>query len=102
MAFVKWWNCIEGVLYLMTGWYLTEVLLAFATYSIKELLTIDKVGSLIVSVVVCGFWIARYRMIKSKNKKEDKLLDLEIKIKEMHLNRKDMEEEHEKLLKRDM
>ena len=94
-----WIQLIDGLFLIATGLSMFDLFIALGSYSVKELFTIDKIGSLIVSIVVCLFWIGRYIIIRNRNKKEEKLLDLEIKIKEMHLNREDMNGEYEKLLK---
>lgn len=97
----SWWQLIDGVFVVITGFTMFDATLTIATYSINELMTMDKVGSLAVSVVVICFWILRYRLIKKKNAKEERKLDLEIQIREMYLNRKDMSNEIEKLFKND-
>ncbi len=96
-----WYDLINGCFLVITGFTMFDAGVTALTYSFKDLFTIDKIGSLIVSVVVCCFWIGRFFIIRNRNKKEEKLLDLEIKIKEMQYNRKDMEGEYEKLLKND-
>tara|TARA_R110002051_G_C8769409_1_gene503348 strand:+ start:25269 stop:25583 length:315 start_codon:yes stop_codon:yes gene_type:complete len=98
----SWWQLIDGVFVVITGFTMFDATLTVATYSIKELMTIDKVGSLAVSVVVILFWVLRYRLMKKKNAKEERKLDLEIQIREMYLNRKDMTNEIDKLFKNDM
>lgn len=96
-----WLQLIDGCFLIITGFSIMDATITLATYSLSELFTIDKVGSLVVSLVVVCFWVLRYRLIKIKNKKEERLLDLEIKIKEMQLERKDMEGEFNKLLEND-
>lgn len=96
-----WLQVIDGCFLIITGFSIMDATITLATYSLGELFTIDKIGSLIVSIVVVCFWVLRYRLIKKKNEKEERLLDLEIKIKEMQYNRKDMESEYDKLLGHD-
>lgn len=94
-----WIQLVDGLFLIATGLSVFDLFIALGSYSLKELFTVDKIGSLIVSIVVCLFWIGRYVIIRNRNRKEEKLLDLEIKIKEMHLNREDMSDEIKKLLK---
>ena len=79
-----------------------DATITLAAYSLAELFTIDKIGSLIVSVVVVFFWVLRYRLTKrlalKKSEKEQEKLDLEIQIRRRYLERKDMEGEYEKLI----
>lgn len=96
-----WYQLIDGCFLIITGFTMFDAGVTVLTYSFKDLFTLDKIGSLVVSIVVCCFWIGRFVIIRNRNKKEEKLLDLEIKIKEMQYNRKDMESEYDKLIKHD-
>lgn len=96
-----WYQLVDGCFLIVTGFTMLDAGLTAFTYSFKDLFTVDKIGSLVVSIVVCCFWIGRFIIIRNRNKKEDYLLDLEIKIKEMQYNRKDIEGETDIFLKND-
>lgn len=97
----EWLQLLDGCFLIITGYSMLDASLTLATYSLSELLTIDKIGSVVVSIVAVFFWVLRaYQSIK-KHKKEQDLLNLEIDIKKMYINRKDMQSEIDKLLKND-
>lgn len=97
----EWLQLLDGCFLIITGYSMLDASLTLATYSLSELLTIDKIGSVVVSIVAVSFWVLRaYQSIK-KHKKEQDLLNLEIDIKKMYINRKDMQDEIEKLIKND-
>lgn len=97
----EWLQLLDGCFLIITGYSMLDASLTLATYSLSELLTIDKIGSVVVSIVAVLFWVLRaYQSIK-KHKKEQDLLNLEIDIKKMYINRKDMQSEIDKLLKND-
>lgn len=94
----EWWQILDGGFLIITGVSMYEMCFSLATYTVSELFTLDKVSSFVVSIVAIIFWLVRLKMIKDKNRKEQKILDLEIKIKEMYINRKDMEDEIKEFL----
>lgn len=97
----EWLRLLDGCFLIITGYSMLDAFLTLATYSLSELLKIDKIGSVFVSIVAVLFWLLRAYQSNKKHKKEQLLLDLEIDIKKMYINRKDMQDEIEKLIKND-
>lgn len=97
----EWWQVLDACFLVITGYSILDASLTVASYSLAELFTIDKVGSVFVSIVAVCFWLLRAYQARQSHKKEQRIKDLEIQIKEMYLRRKDMEEEIKEFLKND-
>lgn len=97
----EWLQLLDGCFLIITGYSMLDASITLASYSLSELFTLDKIGSVVVSIVAVLFWLLRAYQSNKKHKKEQQLLDLEIDIKKMYINRKDMQDEIEKLIKND-
>lgn len=97
----EWLQLLDWCFLIITGYSMLDASLTLAAYSLSEILTLDKIGSVVVSIVAVLFWLLRAYQSNKKHKKEQQLLDLEIDIKKMYINRKDMQDEIEKLIKND-
>lgn len=97
----EWLQLLDGCFLIITGYSMLDASITLAIYSLSELLTLDKIGSVVVSIVAVLFWLLRAYQSNKKHKKEQLLLDLEIDIKKMYINRKDMQDEIEMLIKND-
>lgn len=97
----EWLQLLDWCFLIITGYSMLDASITLASYSLSELLTLDKTGSVVVSVVAVLFWLLRAYQSNKKHKKEQELLDLEIDIKKRYINRKDMQDEIDKLLKND-
>lgn len=97
----EWLQLLDGCFLIITGYSLLDASITVASYSLAELFTMDKVGSLIVSIVAIFFWVMRGVQSHKKHKKEQQLLDLEMDIKRRYLNRKHNEDDIKELLDND-